>query len=163
MKKSEIVLLWIAGLWAVACLMAIASGDKWSSGLALILAGWVFCFLIWISLRKWPKGAAAPPTRADTLWNKAKAFAPRAFWPSLGYVLAVFFLFGWIHAREQIRAERRAISRIVSGHFEVSDCKSLAEPQASRCVVRRLGFVPDSDLPDSWENVQAEMQPIQRD
>jgi hypothetical protein len=111
MKRAEIVLLWIGGLWGVVWFIEIANRGKWGSGIASIFAGWLVCGLVWVSLRKWPKRSADAPTPTDrpALWNRAKARFPRAIVASLGYVLAVVFLIGWINARAQVPTPMRSL------------------------------------------------------
>jgi hypothetical protein len=60
MKKSEIVLVWIGGLWAVLWLreIAVAPQGRFSGPMAFIFAGWLICGLVWISLREWGKTAS---------------------------------------------------------------------------------------------------------
>jgi hypothetical protein len=134
MKKSEVVLLWVAGLWAVLWLIGIASRDgRWSVGLAVILAGWVVCALVWLSINKWPKdaegGGVAIKLRA--VFRRVTARPPAVIILVLGYVLAVIFLLAWTNARAQINKERLAVGQIATGYFELSDCHGLPAPQAS--------------------------------
>jgi hypothetical protein len=136
MKKSEIVLLWVGGLWAVLWLFGIGQAGQWASGLARILAGWVVCALLWLSINKWPKASDNDPgivAKLGVIFRTAAAQFPRSFVSGLGYVLALMFLCGWIYAREQVRQAR------------LDSWESVAKE------MQRLNtLVPESDLPSRF-------------
>jgi hypothetical protein len=154
MKKSEIVLLWVAGLWAMACLFDISGyGGSWAAGIARILGGWLLCGLVWLSINKWPTVAdgAGIATKLVTALNRAIARFPGAAVSGLGYVLAVVFLFGWLNARARIEKERDQVrtmlSRITSGQLDVFDCVLLPAALIGECMTHIKGRVLPQDLP----------------
>jgi len=167
MKKSGIVLLWVGGLWAVVCLLAIASEGRWASGLAVMLAGWLVCGLVWVSLRKWPKSSVERPGLLATL-KRVKTRFPSVVVPGLGYALALVFLLAWMNARAQIGKERgevqQTLSRIVTGQVDMFDCVALQEPMKTRCASQLTNRVPVDDLPqelrgnDSWAQAYRDTQ-----
>ena len=158
MKKSELLLVWIGGLWAVVCLVGVAlTGGHWGAGLAVLLAGWILCGLIFFTIRQWPRRDEQDNrSRLELFWGNVSV-------TGVGYVLALGLLVYSIHTRMQVENEREAIKRIVSGHFTMDDCHSLPEPLTSRCVEKRLDFVPlgqvpKEDLPqDIFDRVAREM------
>lgn len=160
MKKSEIVLLWVAGLWAVVCLLAIASEGRWASYLAMILAGWLVCGLVWLSVNKWPKGKAEGSgvgAKLRVVFQRAAGRFPGVVVSGLGYVLALVFLLAWTNVRAHINKERLAVGQIATGYFELSDCHALPASQANRCVVKLLQFTPVSSEGNAFEQVAREM------
>jgi hypothetical protein len=168
MKKWEIILLWIAGLWTVGGLSAVFDGEVWSKTLALILLGWVLCALVWLSVKKWPKQIevskeiVSPPPR-DT-----KGRVPVMVAASVGFLLAIGCLLGWLNAASQLNKERMGIdtlfSRIATGTLDIFDCVTLQEPMQSRCVVYVNKRGPIKDMPtksqqnDPWDQALSQVQ-----
>lgn len=156
MKKSEMALLWVGGIWTVGWLFVIATEGGWSSGIAMIWAGWLVCVLVLVSIRKWPQRSLDIPSRKE---SKAKTLARRAV-PSLGYLLAIVFLLAWLNVRVQIREERGAVRHIVSGLFHRTDCAALPGAQAGRCIERTMGFIPDDIEGNIFDAVAAQSKII---
>lgn len=64
MKRSEIITLWLMGLWTIGVPFAIGwlrlNGfisvlNVWPFLFYFLLSGWIILGLIWLTIRKWPK------------------------------------------------------------------------------------------------------------
>ena len=131
MKKSEIVLLWVSGMWAVVCLIGIAaSGGRWDVGVALIFAGWLVCGLLWFTISNWPKRGSAGTSNGTADGTAKKAHFRRAAVAGFGYLLSLVFLFSWITALAQIGKERNQMAEILShlktGQLDAFDLRVFA-------------------------------------
>jgi len=122
MKKGEVVLLWVVGLWTVSISLSLAGARGSDKLVTLLLASlpvWVVCGLVWVTFirqRTFPRFSFPRFSRA---WLRCLGVA-------LLVILGVFVILSWQHKREFEASKKRILKdEVVLADLQLVDINDL--------------------------------------